>query len=289
MHHLLTDAPALAAHIIRVLHEKTGHAALFPERISLSPTASAVLVLLGRETCGQGSGPEPCLIFNKRSLEVKQPGDLCFPGGRISPGLDVYLSKALRLPFSPLTRWPYWEGWCRTRPMEAKRLVFLFAASLREGFEEMRLNPFRVRFLGPLPRQRLTMFDRVIYPMVGAIGRQRRFFPNWEVEKIVYIPLKDLLDGDGYGCYRVRMGYQDETASPAEGHHIRTPIIQDFPCFVHDSLEGREILWGATYRITTLFLELIFGFVPPPLTTLPIIEGALNTAYLTGIIRSRSG
>jgi hypothetical protein len=282
MHHLLTDAPALGAHIERVLHEKTGYASLFPERISVSPTASAVLLLLGYQSCASGSGQAPCLIFNKRSVRVKQPGDLCFPGGRIAPRWDIRLSRILRLPFLSLSRWPYWRQWRRESPVSARRLALLLAASLREGFEEMRLNPLHVRFLGPLPRQRLIMFDRVIYPMAGAIGRQRRFSPNWEVEKIVHIPLKDLLGVDGYRCYRLQMVYRDQTALPPEGGHAGTPIIQDYPCFVHDSEDGPEVLWGATYRITTLFLELIFGFVPPPVTTLPIIEGALDRAYLTG-------
>ena len=40
----------------------------------------------------------------------------------------------------------------------------LFAASIRESFEEMGLNPFGVQFLGPLPPQRLVMFHREIFP-----------------------------------------------------------------------------------------------------------------------------
>jgi hypothetical protein len=282
MRHLLTDAPALVANILRVLHEKNGHAPLFPERVSLSPATSAVLLLLGRKPRQRGLHPEPCLIFNKRSMKVKQPGDLCFPGGRMAPDLDVYLSRILRLPFFPLARWPYWQQWQRLRPVEARRLSLLLAASLREGLEEMRLNPLGVRFLGPLPRQRLRMFDRVIYPMAGCIGRQRRFFPNWEVEKIVHIPLSDLLNVHGYGCYRLQMGPRPQSRSLAGKRQGTPPVTQDFPCFVHQKGNEREILWGATYRITMLFLELILGFTPPSMETLPIIEGSLDDRYLAG-------
>jgi hypothetical protein len=288
MRHLLTDAPALVAHILHVLNEKSGDAPLFPERVSLSPATSAVLLLLGREPRQQQLRPEPCLIFNKRSMKVKQPGDLCFPGGRMSPGSDVYLSRILRLPFFPLARWPYWRQWRRLRPVEARRLSLLLAASLREGLEEMRLNPLRVRFLGPLPRQSLRMFDRVIYPMAGWIGRQKRFFPNWEVEKIVYIPLRDFLTVDGYGCYRLQMGTRPQNRSLAGQRQGTPPVTQDFPCFVHEKGNEREVLWGATYRITMLFLELILGFTPPPIKTLPIIEGSLDDRYLTGAGRSRT-
>jgi len=136
--------------------------------------------------------------------------------------------------------------------LEAGRLALLLAASLREGLEEMRLNPLGVTFLGPLSAQRLQMFDRVIYPMAGWMNRQKRFFPNWEVEKIVHIPLGCLLNSSGYRCYRLQMAG-------------RSRIPSDFPCFLHQSGGVREVLWGATYRITTLFLELIFGFSPPPL------------------------
>lgn len=286
---LLADSPALAAHIMRVLHEKTDYASLFPERISVSPAASAVLLLLGRESCEQGREHEPCLIFNKRSIQVKQAGDLCFPGGRIAPRRDIHLSRILRLPFLALSRWPYWEGWRRTSPVAGRRLALLLAASLREGFEEMRLNPLRVRFLGPLPSQRLIMFDRVIYPMACFIGRQRRFFPNWEVEKIVYIPLRDLLNEKKYRCYRVRMGHREQRPSLLGGGQETHPVIQEFPCFLYEREGEQEVLWGATYRITALFLEVIFGFTPPPLKTLPTVEGALTKTYLAGTGKSKIG
>jgi len=206
----------------------------------------------------------------------------------MAPGSDIYLSRILRLPLFPLARWPYWEHWKRLRPTEARRLSFLLAASLREGLEEMRLNPLRVTFLGPLPRQKLEMFDRVIYPMAGWMGRQKRFFPNWEVEKIVYIPIRELLNPDGYRCYRLQMGHRTQNRSVAGQRQGTPPVIQDFPCFVHQKDSEREVLWGATYRITMLFLDLTFGFTPPAVKTLPIIEGALNDAYITGAGRSQN-
>jgi len=283
MLHLWGTASSLRAHILRVLQEKNSDAPLFPDGVSASPAASAVLLLLGREPGRPGVTPEPCLILNKRSIKVKQPGDLCFPGGRMAPGLDIYLSRILRLPLFPLARWPYWRHWKRLRPTEARRLSFLLAASLREGLEEMRLNPLGVTFLGPLPRQKLEMFDRVIYPMAGWTD-QKRFFPNWEVKKIIYIPLRDLLNPDGYGCYRLQMG-----PGPQGGGNQGAPrVTRDFPCFVHQLPNEREVLWGATYRITMLFLEVVFSFTPPPLKMRPIVEGALDDTYITGAGRSQT-
>jgi hypothetical protein len=153
-------------------------------------------------------------------------------------------------------------------------MSILWATGLRESFEEMRLNPFGVRFLGPLPPQALVMFKRTIYPMVGWIKRQKHFFPNWEVEKVVYVPLRDLLNPAYYGRYRLRLGN-----NPGRG---QTGSIQDYPCFRIQAPNNQEILWGATYRITINFLEQVFGFKPPPIASLPVVEGVLDETYLTG-------
>jgi hypothetical protein len=128
-----------------------------------------------------------------------------------------------------------------------------------------------ITFLGPLPPQRLVMFRRVIYPMVGWIGGQKRFFPNWEVEKIVSVPLRTLLQERNYACYRLRM----ESNPGTEGR------AQDFPCFVHRDEGTREHLWGATYRIVMDFLEIVYGFRPPPIESLPVIRGSLHKNYLS--------
>jgi len=279
MRHLLEDDATLRGRILRILHETSSNNSLFPTGVARSSATSAVLLLLSRASVHQGQAQEPCMVFNKRSVKVKQPGDLCFPGGRIAPGPDRALARLLSIPFFPLARWPYWSQWRHARPPDARRLGLLLAASLREGLEEMRLNPLGITFLGPLPSQHLIMFHRVIYPMAGWIGRQKRFFPNWEVEKIVNIPLRELLNANGYGCYRLHMGTLQ--------HPSRGGAWQDFPCFIYRDQGQREVLWGATYRITQLFLKLIFGFAPPPVETLPVVEGALDDTYLTGAVRSR--
>jgi 8-oxo-dGTP pyrophosphatase MutT (NUDIX family) len=241
---------------------------LYPAGLSRADSTSAVLFLMGPH-CDMGF--EPCVLLNKRSLKVRQPGDLCFPGGRISQPLDAHLSRFLRLPFLPLGRWPYWQAWRSEREQEAKRLSLLLAASLREALEEMRLNPIGVRFLGPMPPQGLVMFRRVIYPMVGWLSRQTRFLPNWEVDRIVFVPLRRLLQPERYGVYRLQSRRDGAVGMP-----------QDFPCFFHRDASGPEVLWGATYRIVTLFLEMVFGFRPPEGPALRVIEGSLENGYWQG-------
>ena len=228
---------------------------------------SAVLFLLG-----PGADGKPDLILNKRSRKVRQPGDLCCPGGGVSPKLDALLARWLRLPAPPLSRWPRGRWWRRYRPHDWSTLSLLMATALREGFEEMRLNPLGVRFLGVMPMQHLILFKRAIYPLVGWVAGQKRFFPNWEVEKIIRIPVASFFKDDNYACCRI--SFQDEGSDSPEIPY------RDMPCFVHRRNGAHELLWGATYRLTERFLSTVFDYLPPPLPTLPIISQRLNRRYL---------
>ena len=230
---------------------------------------AAVLFLLGTDHSG-----EPVLILNKRSQHVRQSGDLCCPGGGIAPRIDRMLARWLNLPTMPLSRWPQGSWWRRCRRTEYPKLALLLATALREGFEEMRLNPFGVTFLGPMPAQHLVMFKRAIYPMVGWVSCQKRFFPNWEVEKIVSIPVAAFFDTASYARYRISF----KTGTPG------VPVMpyRDMPCFVYRHNGDNELLWGATYRITERFLKTIFDYVPPAMESLPIIHRRLGRRYLNG-------
>jgi hypothetical protein len=270
----LEDTSAFIKQILKALHGNNHDDGLFSGDTINSSSASAVLFLLGLMGEENRFSSEPCLILNKRSLKVKQAGDLCCPGGSISLRLDSFLAKLLYLPGSSLSNWPYWHRWRKEQNRQARRLALLFATSLREGFEEMRLNPFGVKFLGPLPPQQLVMFERVIYPMACWISGKKRLIPNWEVEKVVYIPLKNLLMHSNYACYRLKI--------KAHNGNKKNSLIKDFPCFLHGHHGGVEKLWGATFRITMVFLEIVLGFKPPDIKSLPVVHGTLDENYLTG-------
>lgn len=269
---LLARPPDLRDHIIRRLQTQSRSGLVLPKRISAALDA-AVLFILGLDP--QSPRPTPCLILNKRSAKVKQGGDLCCPGGGIHLRADLILSKLLYLPLSPLQRWPCWSTWRRASPKKAALLARILATALREGIEEMHLNPFGIQFLGPLPAQSLVMFSRNIFPMASWTNNQRGFRPNWEVDKIVRIPLQDLLNPDAYARYRFRFR-EGVQAGPGGWSPVH-------PCFIHADPDGSEILWGATYRITMSFLELVFGFTPPDPDALPLVERTLDATYLTGI------
>jgi 8-oxo-dGTP pyrophosphatase MutT (NUDIX family) len=232
-----------------------------------STTASAVILLLGDY---QG---EVCLFLNKRSHRVKQPGDLCCPGGGIRPVWDRWAGRLIQIPPFPLGRWPYWKAWRRATPPPMPDLPVMLAAALREGFEEMRLNPLGVKFLGILPPQDLVLFQRIIFPMVAWVPRQKKFRVNWEVEKMVFVPLATLLNPNNYRRFVLSL----EAHTPPS-----TPGSMTLPCVLHETSAGREFLWGATYRIVVDFLETVFAFHPPPLDHLETVSRILDSTYLNG-------
>jgi hypothetical protein len=230
---------------------------------------SAVLFLLSLD-----ADKKPILILNKRSQKVRQPGDLCCPGGGVLTGTDHLLASSLNFPtpFSLYLKPRRWrQRYCGD---DWRKMTLLTATALREGLEEMRLNPFGVRLLGMMPAQQLALFQRTIHPLVGWVRRQRRFFPNWEVERIVRIPLEDLFDTDRYARYRISM----ENNAPG-GSDIPH---RDMPAFVHRRKERRELLWGATYRLVEQFLMAVFNFRVPSMDSLGVIHGRLDGHYLKG-------
>ena len=272
--HLFEDPAALQSRILERLVDECGCEALFTSESCDRVKSSSVMLLLGLQDAKDGAGREICVILNKRSRDVLQGGDLCCPGGTINSRLDSYLAKALSLPGSPLFRWPHWSCLKRSCPEAAGLLSKLFATALRESWEEMRLNPLGVRFLGPLPSQCLIVFRRVIHPMVAWISRQQHFTLNWEVEKIVAIPLRSLLNQDGYGVYRLDVPPHLGWRLPGKDH--------EFPCFIYSHENTNEILWGVTYRMVMSLMETVFDFEPPEGRGLPRVHGALEECYIQG-------
>ena len=270
---LLENPAALIEHIKAKIGGLGLHKTLIDMPKPQQKKASVVLFVLSLCRVHPDSGPaEPCLILNKRSAQVRQAGDLCCPGGGISWRTDRLLGKILNLPGSPLRRPPFREQG------NAQGLLSVFlAAGLREGWEEMRLNPLRFSFLGLLPQQQLVMFDRVIYPMVGWASPQS-LTPNGYEECILHIPLRHLLEPLRYGRFRPVIAN-----STGDGNGDRQRLrCYDFPCYVHHNEDVSEMLWGATYRITQDFLQLVFDFSPPDIHDLPIAQRNLSQSYLDG-------
>ena len=225
------------------------------------------------------AGPEePCLILNKRSEKVRQPGDLCFPGGGISLKKDRPLSVLLRLPKSPFASWEKRLPGTAYPTFRAGSIALFLAVALREAWEEMRLNPLKVKFLGMLPEQSLIVFDRSIFPMVGWLGRTKKFRTNWEVQRIVRIPIRELLLDGNYGKFQPMVKGAGKS-DPAPLHDGQ------FPCFIHRDATGKELLWGATFRMVADFLRIVFGYHIPQMDRLPKVDGFLPSDYPEGMNR----
>jgi 8-oxo-dGTP pyrophosphatase MutT (NUDIX family) len=273
----LFDHPrSLTKHINRVLGTPSPAEYLEIPGKDMGEKGSAVILLVSESEAGRERRSEPCLILNKRSSLVRQPGDLCCPGGGIRPGLDSLLAGLLRIPFSPLWRWPCWNRLKHRHRKQIRPLSILLAVGLREAWEEMRLNPFTIRFLGPLPVQSLVINDRhMIHPLVARVPPGQTFKPNWEVARIVSIPLRHLIDPGRYARFQPMIR--------STGSHQEKALHPDFfPCFIHRDEHGRELLWGATFRIVKDFLNLVFDFNVPDLERLPVVHGILDPTYPIG-------
>jgi hypothetical protein len=279
---LLSDPARFRGFVLRRLDGAAGSSCLLPDPSWWDLAPSSVLLLLGRMDAGDVRllerwtcrEEEICIVLNKRSRKVKQAGDLCCPGGGVEPVLDPRLARLLLLPGSPLWLWPHWGRLKSRSPQEARFLALLLATSLRESWEEMRLNPLCLRFLGFMPPQRLRLYRRVIYPMVGWVYLQKRFAPSWEVESIVRIPVASLLESDHYARFRLYI--------PDDLQERYPQATQDYPCFIHGEGRDTELLWGATYWIVTRFIERIFGYRPPDADSLPLVPGLLDEGYIHG-------
>ncbi|MCX7823439.1 MAG: CoA pyrophosphatase [Syntrophobacterales bacterium] len=219
---------------------------------------------VGRIPKGRIKNEELGIALNKRSRHVVQPGDLCFPGGRIEKPFDNIVSY-----FGP-----FFLGGLSKYPHEVRQTLFLLSVTaLREAWEEVRLNPFKVRICGVLPPYKLVMFHKTIVPVVGLLETSVFMRGNsHEVEKVVWIPFSELLDGSRYARYRL---YNYPRISE------KTYQYHDFLCFIHQDGVATEILWGATFRMVMDFLSRFFEFLPPSADTLPIVPGVLSDRYLT--------
>jgi hypothetical protein len=267
---LLDTTDRLVAHMRERLQAQGVRNRLLKSYANATGSTSAVLFTLGRYRMAGRKSAEPCFIFCERSARVRQPGDLCFPGGGVMPRFDALYARLLRIPGTPLSRWPDWSWWWRHHRTVARQMALFLATSLRESFEEMRLNPFGLCLLGPLIPEHLALFQQVIFPVAAWVNREQRFSLNAEVAQVIPMALKDFFDPSHFACLRIR----NETGAGV--------LARDFRCFQPPLSNGTVPLWGATLRMVIRFLQVVFDFHPPPLATLPVIHGLLHRSYATG-------
>jgi len=206
----------------------------------------------------------------KRSRFVTQAGDLACPGGMLHPRKDIPLMYLIRWGLIPLLR-NNAGNLLLQQGREIYETVTLFlATAVRESWEEVKMNPYYLRFLGALNTYALILYPRVIFPLVCFVKLPRRVQLNREVEKIVDIPLDSFFKEEQYGTL----------ITEREGKEQR----EEHPCFIFFDSHGKEnILWGATFFIIMEFLRLVFSFTLPCKGKGRVFTKVLGREYLNGV------
>ncbi len=237
--------------------------------------AAVLLPILFRKKAGLGSGDgEFVFKLMRRSSEVVQSGDISCPGGTLNKYADAFLGRFIAAGFPPIFRGDALAYAKKRGKTHFETITLFLANAVRESWEELRISPFNIRCLGPLPCRPLIAFTRVIFPLVGYVIQDWKPRPNFEVDKILSIPLKDFFNKENYGCYTIETDYK-----------LRDNIsgIRHFPCFIAKDERGEEdILWGATFSIVMSFFKIVFDFDLPDLGGNRTFRKVLAAEYLTG-------
>lgn len=163
------------------------------------------------------------ILFEVRSHQLRnQPGDICFPGGRIDKG-----------DHSEET------------------------AAVRETTEELGIAEHQISDIFPLDYI-VSPFGMIVYSFAGIIDPDVEFQPNPpEVDSLFTVPLSFFLENDPK-VYRINFDIQPEESFPydliagGENYNWRTRQVDE----LFYMYEGK-VIWGLTAKILTHFLEII--------------------------------
>lgn len=163
------------------------------------------------------------ILFEVRSHMMRnQPGDICFPGGRIDKQDESE------------------EG-----------------AAIRETTEELGIVRSQISDVFPLDYI-VSPFGMIVYSFAGIIDPDVEFEPNPpEVDSLFTVPLSFFLENDPK-VYRINFDIQPEESFPydliagGENYNWRTRQVDEL-FYVYEG----KVIWGLTAKILTHFLEII--------------------------------
>ena len=113
--------------------------------------------------------------------------------------------------------------------------------ALREAWEEIRLPPEAVEVLGLLDDTPTRATSFIITPVVGIVRDRVDFTPDGrEIERVLEVPLTVLRDP---AIFRTELWERNGEAHPVQFYQV----------------SAEDVVWGATARILTQFLELLDG------------------------------
>jgi 8-oxo-dGTP pyrophosphatase MutT (NUDIX family) len=162
------------------------------------------------------------VLFEVRASHLRrQPGEVCFPGGKMD----------------------------ESDPDEKY-------AAIRETMEELGLEEDDITEVVPLDYM-VSAFGTIIYPFAGVIADTEKIHPNPdEVGEIFTVPLSFFRDIEP-DTYKIHFEVQPEDGFPfdlivgGENYNWQTRQMDEY--FYH--YEGK-VIWGLTARILTHFLKL---------------------------------
>lgn len=164
------------------------------------------------------------LLFEVRSDNLNnQPGEICFPGGKVE---------------------------AQEKPE---------TSAVRETFEELNIPKSAIKLLGPLDYI-VTPYNSIIYPFVGKLEIKEPTRINYnkaEVARVFTVPLESLLKQKPkvhhiYVKVVPYEGFPYEWIQNGRNYKWKTG---SYPVFFYNY--GNNIIWGITARILKSFLEVI--------------------------------
>ncbi|WP_284140270.1 MULTISPECIES: CoA pyrophosphatase [unclassified Virgibacillus] len=163
------------------------------------------------------------VLFETRSMNLRrQPGDICFPGGRIESTDQGPLQCAIR-----------------------------------ETAEELGLQSSDIIDVTPLDYI-VSDFGRMIYPYAGTITQPEKITPNpHEVENVFTVPLRFFQQTDPKR-YNVSLRVTPEADFPfdlivgGKDYNWQVPQVEELFYLYKD-----KVIWGLTAKIVTHFVSLL--------------------------------
>ncbi|WP_102026265.1 NUDIX hydrolase [Salirhabdus sp. Marseille-P4669] len=163
------------------------------------------------------------VLFEVRSQQLRrQPGEICFPGGRIES-------------------------------QDASEMD----AAIRETTEELGIGYDHISNVYPIDYM-VTPFGMIVYPYVGWIRDEALIKPNTaEVDHVFTVPLSFFMNHKP-DIYKVNVRVQPEEDFPFEliqggkDYNWRTSKVEE-----HFYLYEDKVIWGLTARILMHFINLL--------------------------------
>lgn len=164
---------------------------------------------------------QQCIVLQVRSDKLlKQPSEICFPGGKIEPGE----SKA--------------------------------QAAVRETCEELLIADSNVKLLGEMDTL-ITPFNTIIYPFAAHLEHYPGSFSSDEVQEVFYVPIDFLMSYEPHCSFLdVSMTPREDFPFDKIQYGKAYPWAKGvYPVYLYEYED--KVIWGITARVLRNFIDII--------------------------------